>query len=181
MNLPNVLSLIRLGMVPLVPAFYFSEVPYGNLWAAGIYGLASLTDVLDGVIARKYGLITRLGRVLDPLADKCMSFCVLICIIIKWRSSIPELFWAGVVFFCKESLMGLGALVQYKKIDDVPPSNFIGKISTAFFFAAFFLILVFESALPRIVIVGAVWVSITLTILAFFKYLLMFVSNIKKD
>ena len=83
MNLPNILSLIRLCAVPLVPLAYFSDLPGANWIAAAIYLAAAMTDVLDGYIARKFNLITRLGRVLDPLADKMMAFCVLVCIIIK--------------------------------------------------------------------------------------------------
>ncbi|MCL2081623.1 MAG: CDP-alcohol phosphatidyltransferase family protein [Oscillospiraceae bacterium] len=181
MNLPNLLSLMRLSMVPLVPVFYFSDLPYRHLWAAGVYGAASLTDVLDGIIARKCNMITRLGRVLDPLADKCMSFCVLICIIIGIDE--PVLWWAAVVFFCKESLMGVGALVQYKKFDDVPPSNLIGKISTIFFFAVSFLLLIipeFVPGLPRPAVITALSAAIALNLIAFCRYLTLFSASTKK-
>lgn len=174
MNVPNILSLIRLAMVPLVPLVYFSDIPYANLCAAGIYAAASLTDVLDGYIARRYNLITRLGRILDPLADKCMTFCVLICIII----TEPALIWAGVIFFFKEICMGLGALVQYKKIADVPPSKLLGKLSTAVFFSICFLVLLFPD-MPRPLLIGGVAAAIALSLLAFIFYFIDFIKNVK--
>ncbi|MDR0325054.1 MAG: CDP-alcohol phosphatidyltransferase family protein [Oscillospiraceae bacterium] len=172
MNVPNILSLIRLCVVPLVPLVYFSDLPHANLWAALIYLLATLTDALDGYIARKFNLITRLGRVLDPLADKLMSFCVLVCIIINE----PPLFWAGAVFFIKEVCMGLGALVQYKKINDVPPSNILGKISTAYFFVVCFVILVYPGLHETAKII-AISTALALNVSAFAIYLWRFIRN----
>jgi cardiolipin synthase len=179
MNVPNILSLIRLCAVPIVPLVYFSEMPGSHLWAAAIYLAASLTDVLDGYIARKYNLITKLGRVLDPLADKLMSFCVLVCIIMG--GLIP--YWAGVVFFVKETFMGLGALLQYKKIDDVLPSNFLGKISTVFFFAVCFLILVANPQPDEFLTlrVAAISAALGLNILALIIYLWRFTRNTKRS
>ncbi|MDR0292913.1 MAG: CDP-alcohol phosphatidyltransferase family protein [Oscillospiraceae bacterium] len=177
MTIPNILSLIRLCVVPLVPLVYFADpaLPGANLWAAGIYLAASLTDVIDGLIARKYNLVTRLGRVLDPLADKLMSFCVLVCIIIG--GLIP--FWAGVVFFAKETCMGLGALIQYRKINDVPPSNIIGKISTAFFVVVCFVILVFLPDPQEYITLrtAAISVALALNISAFILYMGRFIRN----
>jgi cardiolipin synthase len=172
MNAPNILSLIRLCVVPLVPLVYFSDLPGSHLWAASVYLAAALTDVLDGYIARKYDLITRLGRVLDPLADKLMAFCVLVCLIITQ----PILFWAGVIFFVKEVLMGVGALVQYKKFNDVLPSNTLGKISTSVFFAVCFLILIFPS-LPETARVISIYTAIGLNIIAFLIYLGKHIRN----
>ena len=172
MNVPNILSLIRLCVVPLVPLVYFSDIPGANLWAAVIYLLATLTDALDGYIARKFSLVTRLGRVLDPLADKLMSFCVLVCIIINE----PYLFWAGAVFFVKETCMGLGALVQYKKIHDVLPSNLVGKISTSFFFVVCFVILVYPDLHETAKII-AISTALALNVSAFALYLGRFIRR----
>ena len=75
--LPNVLSISRIMLVPLFPFFYYSDISHGNLIALFIYVLAGLTDILDGFIARKFDLITRIGIVLDPFADKLMLLSVL--------------------------------------------------------------------------------------------------------
>ena len=176
MTIPNMLSLARLCVVPLVPLVYFSAMANANIWAAVIYMAASLTDVLDGYIARKYNLITQLGRVLDPLADKLMTFCVLVCLIINRQ--IP--FWAGVVFFVKEALTAFGSLVLYKKRNDVLPSNMLGKISATVFFSVCVVIMACGDFIPedaRLIMIGG---ALALNIIAFLLYIGRYIQNIKK-
>lgn len=83
MNLPNKLSLLRVFLVPIFMVFYLCNFGFG-IWqyviAAVIYMAAGFTDFLDGNIARKYGLVTNLGKFLDPLADKFMVMTSLLCL-----------------------------------------------------------------------------------------------------
>ena len=83
MNLPNKLSLLRVFLVPVFMVFYLCNFSLG-IWrfviAAVIYMAAGFTDFLDGNIARKYGLVTNLGKFLDPLADKFMVMTSLLCL-----------------------------------------------------------------------------------------------------
>lgn len=73
MNLPNKLSLIRIFMIPVFVLFFFlNALPYNEVYAAAIFAVAAITDLLDGRIARKYGLVTNLGKFLDPIADKVL-------------------------------------------------------------------------------------------------------------
>ena len=130
MSIPNLLSLIRLVLVPVFAVVFFQPWPDAHFWAAVIYLAAFLTDIADGWIARHFNQITKLGRILDPLADKLMTFTVIICITVD--GIIPV--WAVVIFFLKEAAMGLGALSMYRKVDDVIPSNWLGKASTGVFF-----------------------------------------------
>ena len=176
MNIPNTLSLVRLALVPAVPLLYFSGLPHANWWAAIVYGAASLTDVLDGYIARRYNMITRLGRVLDPMADKMMSFTVLLCIVIAGR--VPA--WAAIVFFAKEACMALGALVQYKRIADVPPAHPIGKFSTVFFFSVCFVVMVLDDIIPPLAVDIAIGLALAFTIASFIIYLWRFLKLVRK-
>lgn len=175
MNIPNFLSLCRLGMVPVFCVVFFLPDERAHLWAAGIYALASITDVADGIIARKFNQITRLGRILDPLADKLMTFSVIICITVA--GLIPV--WAVVVFFCKETLMCLGALSMYHKVDDVMASDYLGKGSTAVFFVVCVLLLVFPG-IPRGWATGMITGALALTIAAFFHYLWRYLAVVGK-
>ena len=79
MNLPNKLTLLRVVLVPLLIFFTLTQsVPHNFLWALIIFAAASLTDFFDGMLARKYGLVTDFGKLMDPLADKILVASALI-------------------------------------------------------------------------------------------------------
>jgi phosphatidylglycerophosphate synthase len=80
MNLPNKLSILRIIMVPLFIVAYFLPFDWAPFVALGIFILAALTDLLDGYIARKYNLVTDLGKLLDPIADKILVCSALFCV-----------------------------------------------------------------------------------------------------
>ncbi len=80
MNLPNKLTLIRIAMVPFfVAALLMESIPHRFLWAMIIFIVASITDMLDGNIARSRGLVTDFGKLMDPLADKILVISALVC------------------------------------------------------------------------------------------------------
>ena len=166
MNLPNLLSLFRLVLVPVFASVFFSGRPDARPLAAGVYALAFFTDIADGWIARHFNQVTPLGRILDPLADKLMTFTVILCITIS--DIIPT--WAVVVFFCKEALMGLGALSMHRKVDDVMPANYLGKASTGFFFLICGLLVLFP-AISRPWATGMITAALSLAVAAFLLYL----------
>lgn len=73
MNLPNKLSVLRICLIPVfVLLFFLTALPYNYVWAAAVFAIAAVTDFLDGRIARKRGLVTNLGKFLDPIADKVL-------------------------------------------------------------------------------------------------------------
>lgn len=126
LNIPNVLSIIRILLVGVLIYFFQKD----ELIAAFIiYLVASFTDAVDGYIARKYDLITPLGKLLDPLADKLMLITVLVYMYIAGRLPL----WIVLVIFTKEVLQVLGGFIMYKKRDTVVQSNIFGKITTLLF------------------------------------------------
>ncbi len=171
MNVPNLLSLLRLAMVPVFAAVFFLPDPSARSWAAGVYALAFVTDIADGWIARHFHQVTRLGRILDPLADKLMTFTVIVCI--TAAGIIP--LWAVVVFFLKEAAMGVGALSMYHKTEDVIPSNWLGKVSTGVLFVVCAALVLFPG-IPSSWATGLITLALVLTILAFVSYLLQYLS-----
>lgn len=174
MNIPNLLSLLRLGLVPVFAAIFFSSLPNAHSWAALVYAVAFATDIADGYIARRFDMITKLGRVLDPLADKLMTFTVIICVALD--GSIPM--WAIAVFFCKEALMGLGGLVMYRKIKDVRPSNWWGKTSTGVFFVVLAALVLFP--IPRPWSTAMISFALGLTVIALLRYAWDFLRMMEK-
>ena len=163
MNLPNILTIIRLLMVPLFIVAFFN---YGFFIAAVIFILACITDVLDGIIARKYNLITNFGTIMDPLADKLMQFSAFLCLFISGKIHL----WVVAVVFFKEFIMALGALVLYRKKIIVPAKN-PGKISTIITSFAVVLILIFDKFVLTLSII-----AVLSTLLA----LLYYIFNFKK-
>ncbi len=143
MNLPNKITLVRIFMIPLfVVFFYLSVVPYHYLISAVIFALASLTDFLDGHIARKRNLVTDLGKFLDPIADKVLVATALIVmllpldtIILPWYCAI-----AVAVIMARELMISGFRLVAAKK-DIVIAADKTGKIKTVFQDVAIFALL----------------------------------------
>ena len=167
-NIPNILSVFRLFLVPVFVTVYFSDLGEAKAYATGIYMLAAFTDFLDGRIARKYHLVSKLGRILDPLGDKMMTFAVLLCITID--KIVPA--WAVVIFFLKESLMALGGYVIYKKSSDMPPANFLGKAATVIFVIVCTLLMLLE--IPKIYSTIMISIAIIVMIAAFISYLFQY-------
>jgi len=155
MNIPNALTIIRLLLIPGFVYYFFSPMENGIRIAIVIFVIAGLTDILDGFIARRYNLITRLGIVLDPLADKLMLLTVLISITL--RNQIP--FWIIVVVAIKETLLILGAINLFNVHDIVVPANKFGKISTIAFYIAI-LAVAFELPYSQVFLDGFVLLTI---------------------
>lgn len=85
MNLPNKLTVLRLLLIPVFTAvFYLTVIPYNYVISAGIFVVAATTDFLDGYIARKYNLVTNLGKFLDPIADKVLVSTALIVMLVPF-------------------------------------------------------------------------------------------------
>lgn len=175
MNIPNLLSLFRLVLTPVFAAVFFSPLPDARRWASAVYLAAFLTDIFDGWIARHFHQITRLGRILDPLADKLMTFCVIVCITVD--GIIP--LWAVVVFFLKELTMSIGGLLMYRKIGDVISANLLGKASTGLFFVVCAALVLFPK-IPQPWPTGLISAALALAILAFFCYLHQFVRVLEE-
>ena len=81
MNLPNGISLLRILLIPLLIFLLLSDMPRGNYYAAGIFAIVAASDALDGYLARKLKKISKLGKLLDPLADKLLVISALFCLL----------------------------------------------------------------------------------------------------
>ena len=98
MNTANKLTLLRIAMIPVFLLVLYFKVPYANYWALGIFVAASLTDTLDGYIARHYNQITDFGKFMDPLADKMLVVAALL-----WFVEIGQMpGWALLVVIVRE-------------------------------------------------------------------------------
>ncbi len=146
MNIPNILSLFRLFLVPI---FTYVLVVKDNFLVAGILLIISgITDCCDGYIARKFNMITNLGKILDPLADKLTQLMTVVCLAIKGY----DIMWFFAAFlFIKDLALLIGGLLLYKKIDGMVSSNIFGKLATFIFYVAVIILILFGSFLNEIV------------------------------
>ena len=86
MNLPNKLTVLRIFMIPVFLMFFFCDfIPHNYFWAFLTFAIASLTDMFDGMLARKWNLITDFGKLMDPLADKLLTIAAFVCLLSMWR------------------------------------------------------------------------------------------------
>ncbi|OLS02445.1 CDP-diacylglycerol--glycerol-3-phosphate 3-phosphatidyltransferase [Tissierella creatinophila] len=171
MNIPNLLTILRIFLVPIYLLIFFSDLENRFFLAGLVFILAGISDVLDGSIARKYNLITKLGIVLDPIADKMMIFAVLISYTIE--KIIPS--WILIAIGVKEIVMILGGGILYLyKGKQVVPSNIYGKTATVSFYAAT-LSIVFKisTKLSEVLFI----ITVILNILAFINYLKIYISK----
>ena len=98
-NVPNALSAARIALVPVLVWVLFAETNYdGSMLAAALFGIASITDVVDGHLARSRGLVTEVGKVLDPLADKLMVSSVLLSLVVLGQAPL----WAVGIILGRE-------------------------------------------------------------------------------
>ena len=173
--IPNILSLFRICLVPIFIIAYFTDVSDVKLYAIVVYALATLSDFFDGFLARKFKASSNLGKILDPLGDKLMTFTVMVCITID--KVIPV--WAVIVAGVKELIMGAGGIVLYKIAKaEIPPSNMIGKASTVVFFLVCVALMVFKN-LPGSAAIALISVAIALMFFALASYIRTYVTVMK--
>lgn len=130
MNLPNKLTLLRIAAVPIFVIFMCVEdIPLRFVWALIVFIAACVTDLLDGKIARKRGLITDFGKFLDPLADKILVAAALVCFVEQgWTYS-----WIVIIVLLREfAVSGVRLAAASSENKEVIPANIWGKIKTVF-------------------------------------------------
>ena len=128
-HIPNILTIIRFLLIPVIVVFCLQE---NYILAIIFLTVSGITDILDGLIARKYNLITDFGKLMDPLADKATQVSLLTILVIK--NMIP--IWILVIVVLKEFCMVSGASFLYGK-ELVVSSKWYGKLATVLFYLAF--------------------------------------------
>ena len=169
MNLPNKLTLFRVVLIPFFVFFllapYFEG--YGNYIAVAIFIVASITDFLDGKIARKYNLVTNFGKFMDPLADKLLVCSALICLI--QLELIPA--WVVIIIIAREFIISGSRLVASDN-GVVIAASYWGKFKTAFqMLTVIVLILNIPNKVFTILGTVLIYVSLALTVISLIDYI----------
>ena len=167
MNLPNKLTVVRMVLVPFFVASLLLSGSNETLkWVALVlFVVASLTDFLDGYIARKYNLITNFGKFMDPLADKILTISGMICLIELGR--IPS--WIVVIIVAREFIISGFRLIAAEN-GVVIAANYWGKFKTTFQMIMIILMIV---NIPQLQILTnlTMWIALALTIISLVTYI----------
>lgn len=167
MNLPNKLTMFRVVLIPFFIVFLLIPItPYDKWIALAIFIIASLTDLLDGKIARKYHLVTNFGKFMDPLADKLLVCSALICLI--ELNKIPS--WMVIIIIAREFIISGFRLVASDN-GRVIAASYWGKFKTTFQMVAVCLLIADIPSLymPTQIVL---WGAVILTVISLMDYLL---------
>jgi CDP-diacylglycerol--glycerol-3-phosphate 3-phosphatidyltransferase len=146
-NLPNILTVLRIMLVPVLVVALLGNTPEGDVLAAVVFALASLTDFVDGYLARARDSVTTFGKLMDPLADKLLVVAALLALVSLNRLAA----WVAMVIIARElavTVLRLGA----SQAGVVVPANMFGKVKTCLQIAAILAVI----AVPS----NPLWVSL---------------------
>lgn len=137
-SIPNLLSLLRLVLIPVYVTIYLNARSATDYYlAAGILAVSCLTDMIDGKIARHFNMITSLGKVLDPLADKLTQFTLILCLALKVKNTL--LWYLIGLFVLKEGFQLIAGSLRLRKGIMLKGALLSGKICTTILFVSLIL------------------------------------------
>lgn len=166
MNLPNKLTMFRVILIPFFVIFLLVDITYADKWIAlGIFIIASLTDLLDGKIARKYNLVTNFGKFMDPLADKLLVCSALICLVALYR--IPA--WMVIVIIAREFIISGFRLIASDN-GVVIAASYWGKFKTTFQMVMICLMIADIEQISLLTDI-VMWAALILTVVSLVDYL----------
>ncbi|MDE7131265.1 MAG: CDP-diacylglycerol--glycerol-3-phosphate 3-phosphatidyltransferase [Lachnospiraceae bacterium] len=166
MNLPNKLTMFRVILIPFFVVFLLVDITTSDKWIAlAIFIVASLTDLLDGKIARKYNLVTNFGKFMDPLADKLLVCSALICLVSLGKIAA----WMVIVIIAREFIISGFRLIASDN-GVVIAASYWGKFKTTF---QMVMICLMIADIPQISLVTDIvmWAAVILTVVSLVDYL----------
>ncbi len=174
LTVPNVLSMIRIAMIPVIVWLYCVEKNYA--WAGGLLIFSGVTDVVDGFIARHFHMISDLGKVLDPIADKLTQATVLVCLLVRFPLMVLPL----AMMVLKETFMSVTGLLVIRRTGVVISADWHGKAATVLLYATMVIHIFWEniSESQSALFIGATMVMIAIS---FFLYGRDNVNALKKE
>lgn len=176
-NVPNALSVLRLAVIAPCVVFFLKD---NYLGAAAMLVISGLSDMLDGMIARRFNQFTPLGAMLDPVADKLTLGAVVICMGIKFPIVIPVV----VILIIKELAMLAAGCVLLKLRKRPPAAKWYGKVATVVFYFSVTLIVVLKAVWNienNVVTIVMLSITAIFMIFALIKYFMVFLEILKQE
>lgn len=166
MNIPNLLTLLRILLVPCFVYVYWNIPADGFYWPIVLLAFSGLTDIADGMIARKFNMITPLGRFLDPVADKLTIAAVVICLALRH----PILWILFGIYAIKEIILVSIGLISLKSWRNSIAAKWYGKAATVCLYILMFAVMLFPQ-ISNGAICGLMVLPLIFIILSFIFYL----------
>ena len=168
MNLPNKLTIVRIIMIPFFVFFLLTDFVAGSKWIATVlFCAASITDFLDGHIARKYNLVTNFGKFMDPLADKMLVSSAFICLVAQNKIAA----WIVIVIIAREFIISGFRLIASDN-GVVIAASYWGKFKTTFQMLMV-IVLILNVQMPFFQILGKIltYAALILTVVSLIDYI----------
>ena len=169
-TIPNLLSLFRLALIPVYVTVYLNAEEDWQYFVAGaILAVSCVTDLIDGKIARRFHMISTVGKVLDPLADKATQFSLTLCLSVHYPALRPVL----VLFVIKEGFQLIVGIIHFRKGKMLPGALMAGKICTTILFVSLIALVLFPG-IPHSAVNAIALVDTGFLIFSFVSYILAY-------
>lgn len=162
-TIPNILSFFRLCLIPVIIWLYCAKEDYH--WTMFVLILSGITDIVDGIIARKFGMVSDFGKALDPVADKLTQIATLFCLVTRFRHMMIPL----VLLMIKEVLAGVTGLMVIRKTQNVMSAEWHGKATTVSLYTMMVIHLLWFN-IPTTVSNILIGVCVVVMLVSFFLY-----------
>lgn len=175
-TIPNFLSLFRFCLIPVYLIIYLNAAtPREHILAGTILAISCLTDMIDGKIARHFHMVSTVGKVLDPLADKATQFAMTLCL----SRNHPVLMPVLMLFIIKEAFQLVAGILALRQGKMLPGALFAGKICTTVLFISMIFMVLFPQ-LPSGIVDGIAALDAGFLALSFVSYVLAYYGKNKK-
>lgn len=172
-TIPNLLSLFRLFLIPLYVSIYLNARDNADYYlAAAILAVSCLTDLIDGQIARRCNMISTVGKVLDPFADKITQFTLVVCLSVKH----PVLWTLIILIFVKEVFQLTAGIIRFKKGKMLKGAQITGKICTTVLFLSLILLVMMPNLEEKYVLLVTV-IDAFFLLIAFADYIIVYIRK----
>ncbi len=169
-SIPNLMGYFRILLIPVIVWRYVTAETVTDYYiAAVIIGISGITDFLDGFVARRFHMITKVGKALDPIADKLIQGAIVLSLCFRY----PYMIALMVLFIVKEGFMGIMGIIMLRRGKMLDGAKWFGKVCTAVLYVVMFLLILFPQ-LPESAVNGMILLCGALMLYSFVAYIPIF-------
>ena len=179
-SIPNIMGYFRVLLIPVFCYLYLNaETQRDILWAALVVAISSITDMLDGMVARKFNMVTDLGKIVDPVADKLTHAALAICLATRY----PLMWLLLTLMVAKEGYMAIMGIITLRHGRMMDGAMWFGKVCTATLFVGMLVLFLFPSLSVTVsnVIIGVMMVVMLVTLVKYVPFYRNMMREIRRE